>query len=392
MASLSIKKLYKSYGDIAILNDINVEARDGEFLVLLGPSGCGKSTLLSAIAGLDDITDGDILIDDESVEGLEPKDRDIAMVFQSYALYPTMTVRKNIEFGMKVRGVSVDERKKAIERVADTLQIQTLLDRKPSQLSGGQRQRVAIGRALVRSPKIFLFDEPLSNLDAKLRADMRAEIKRLHQRLQATIVYVTHDQVEAMTLATKIVILKSGVVQQIGSPEEIYEKPVNTYVAGFIGSPPMNLIPAKYRHDRNGSWLEFANEHGPASRLNVANPRTSSDLQDGQSVLAGVRPEAISLPGDSGSGAVQEIEATIELIEPTGSDTFADLQIGGHPLIARLRSKAPISLGRATFCVETSAIQIFNQQTGLRIEQVEEHSESTEQRPAGKVAALGSIK
>jgi len=368
MASLSIQNLYKSYGDVSVLKDINIEAEDGEFLVLLGPSGCGKSTLLSAIAGLDDISGGHILIDGESVEGLEPKDRDIAMVFQSYALYPTMSVRKNIEFGMRVRGVPEAEREAAVARVAETLQIQALLERKPGQLSGGQRQRVAIGRALVRSPKIFLFDEPLSNLDAKLRVDMRAEIKKLYQRLRATIVYVTHDQIEAMTLATRIVIMKGGVVQQIGSPEEIYEKPVNTYVASFIGSPPMNLLPATFHQDPSGCWLALADSESRANRLCIPAPREAGALADGQAVLAGIRPEAISLQGEGASASQQCIDARVEVLEPTGSDLYANLSIGGHPLTARLRTRCGLELGPASFCVETSAIQVFDERSGLRIE------------------------
>ena len=245
MGSLSIKQVGKTFdGTVRVLEDINIEVEDGEFLVLVGPSGCGKSTLLNMIAGLEDITEGTIEIDDKVVNDLAPADRDIAMVFQSYALYPTMTVAGNISFGLEMRGVRRAERRKAVERVAELLEIGHLLGRKPSQLSGGQRQRVAMGRALVRDPKVFLFDEPLSNLDAKLRVQMRSEIKRIHKRTGTTFVYVTHDQIEAMTMATQICVLESGIIQQQGTPYEIYSNPANVFVAGFMGSPPMNLIPA----------------------------------------------------------------------------------------------------------------------------------------------------
>ncbi|HEY9344172.1 MAG TPA: sn-glycerol-3-phosphate ABC transporter ATP-binding protein UgpC, partial [Inquilinus sp.] len=267
MASLTIQNVIKRYGAIEILKGINIDIDDGEFLVLVGPSGCGKSTLLNMIAGLDTISDGTIAIDGRRVNELHPKDRDIAMVFQSYALYPNMSVEQNIGFGLEMRGVPKEDRAKAIADVARLLQMEHLLKRKPSQLSGGQRQRVAMGRALVRDPKVFLFDEPLSNLDAKLRVEMRTEIKKLHQRLKSTIVYVTHDQIEAMTLATRIAVMRAGELQQLGTPREIYDRPANTFVAGFMGSPPMNLIKAKVV-DHNG---------GPHAAIDR--------LQDGEIVL-----------------------------------------------------------------------------------------------------------
>ena len=242
MATLEIRKVTKSFGAVEVLREVNLAIGDGEFLVLVGPSGCGKSTLLNIIAGLLDLTRGNILIDGAPVEHLEPKERDIAMVFQSYALYPSMTVAGNIAFSLTMRGVPRAEREAKVREVAELLQIEHLLDRKPQALSRGQRQRVAMGRALVRDPKIFLFDEPLSNLDAKLRVDMRHEIKKLHQRLGTTIVYVTHDQVEAMTMASRIAVMKDGVLPQFGTPEEIYERPANTLVATFMGSPAMNLL------------------------------------------------------------------------------------------------------------------------------------------------------
>jgi len=248
MASLSIRGVRKVYPNGAeILKGINLEIKDGEFLILVGGSGCGKSTLLNMIAGLEPISEGDIYIGDKCVNDVPPKSRDIAMVFQSYALYPTMTVRENISFGLGIRKVPAAEQKKIVDRVAETLQMTHLLDRKPAHLSGGQRQRVAMGRAIARNPSLFLFDEPLSNLDAKLRVEMRAEIKLMHQRLKTTTVYVTHDQVEAMTLGDKIAVMKDGVVQQFGSPQEIYDRPANMFVAGFIGSPSMNFYVANYK-------------------------------------------------------------------------------------------------------------------------------------------------
>ncbi|TIT29130.1 MAG: ABC transporter ATP-binding protein, partial [Mesorhizobium sp.] len=253
MAFLEIDGLKKRFGNVEILKGINVELEKGGFLVLVGPSGCGKSTLLNTIAGLENITEGEIRVDGRAINDLHPSKRDIAMVFQSYALYPNMTVAGNISFGMEMRGVPAEERQKAIDKVAKVLQIGHLLQRKPSQLSGGQRQRVAMGRALVRDPKLFLFDEPLSNLDAKLRVDMRIEIKRLHANTGTTIVYVTHDQIEAMTLATKIAVMRDGEVQQFGTPAEIYNNPTNIFVADFMGSPAMNLVPATI--GGNGSGL-----------------------------------------------------------------------------------------------------------------------------------------
>lgn len=266
MAFLEISGLKKRFGALEILKGIDLELEKGGFLVLVGPSGCGKSTLLNTIAGLETITAGDIRIDGRTISDLHPSKRDIAMVFQSYALYPNMTVAGNIAFGMEIRKVPKEQREKAIKEVSDILQIGHLLDRKPGQLSGGQRQRVAMGRALVRNPQVFLFDEPLSNLDAKLRVDMRTEIKRLHQRLKTTIVYVTHDQIEAMTLATKIAVLKDGVLQQFGSPAEIYNNPANIFVADFMGSPAMNLLSGTVEKGAGGLTLSL--DRPKPNRLN----------------------------------------------------------------------------------------------------------------------------
>ncbi|MAP00923.1 MAG: sugar ABC transporter ATP-binding protein, partial [Rhodobacteraceae bacterium] len=244
MGFLDIKNATKSYGNVEVLHNVDIAVEEGEFLVLVGPSGCGKSTLLNMIAGLEDITSGEIAINDRVMNGVHPSNRNIAMVFQSYALYPNMTVAKNITFGLEMHKVPKPERDEALQSVSKLLQIEQLLDRKPGQLSGGQRQRVAMGRALVRNPDVFLFDEPLSNLDAKLRVDMRTEIKKLHEKLKTTIVYVTHDQIEAMTLSTRIAVMYNGYVQQLGTPKEIYDTPENLFVATFMGSPAMNILPA----------------------------------------------------------------------------------------------------------------------------------------------------
>ncbi|MBD9652651.1 ABC transporter ATP-binding protein [Ensifer sp. ENS09] len=350
MSFLKISNLRKSYGSLEILKDINLEIEEGGFLVLVGPSGCGKSTLLNTIAGLEPITSGEIAINGRSVADLHPSKRDIAMVFQSYALYPNMTVAGNIAFGMEIRGVPKDERDKAIKQVADMLQIGHLLDRKPSQLSGGQRQRVAMGRALVRNPQVFLFDEPLSNLDAKLRVDMRTEIKRLHNRMKTTIVYVTHDQIEAMTLATKIAVLKDGVLQQFGTPAEIYNNPSNMFVADFMGSPAMNLLTA--RIEKSGSDIAVALARPNAEPLKLAVPQANGALSAyaGKDVVFGIRPEALTDPdgADRNAKVVAEGECLIEVVEPAGSDTFAVTRLGGKEIVARLRADARIAAGQTS--------------------------------------------
>jgi multiple sugar transport system ATP-binding protein len=317
--------------------------------VLVGPSGCGKSTLLNTIAGLEPITSGEISINGRSVAGLHPSKRDIAMVFQSYALYPNMTVAGNIAFGMEIRGVPKEEREKAIKQVADMLQIGHLLERKPSQLSGGQRQRVAMGRALVRNPQVFLFDEPLSNLDAKLRVDMRTEIKRLHQRMKTTIVYVTHDQIEAMTLATKIAVLKDGVLQQFGTPAEIYNNPANLFVADFMGSPAMNLLSATVEGDGNDLRVSLARPDAEPLHLPVTQVNGLSAYA-GKQIVFGIRPEALTDPdgADRNARSLVEGECLIEVVEPAGSDTFAVTKLGGKEVVARLRADARIAPGQHT--------------------------------------------
>ncbi len=370
MSFLQIKDLHKSYGNVPILKDINIEIDEGGFLVLVGPSGCGKSTLLNTIAGLEPITSGDISIKGKSISGLHPSNRDIAMVFQSYALYPNMTVAGNIAFGMEIRGVPKPEREKAIKQVADMLQIGHLLDRKPSQLSGGQRQRVAMGRALVRNPQVFLFDEPLSNLDAKLRVDMRTEIKRLHQRMKTTIVYVTHDQIEAMTLATKIAVLKDGVLQQFGSPAEIYNNPTNLFVADFMGSPAMNLLQAKI--DGAASDLHVSLERPDSTPLRLPIKKTNAALAAyiGKDVVFGIRPEALTDPdgADRNAASLAEGECLIDVVEPAGSDTFAVTKLGGKEVVARLRADAHILPGQKTqLAFNLDKAVFFDPKSQLRI-------------------------
>ena len=370
MSFLKIANLRKSYGALEILKDINIEIEEGGFLVLVGPSGCGKSTLLNCIAGREPIASGEIGIDGRNVAGLPPSQRDIAMVFQSYALYPNMTVAGNIAFGMEIRGVPKDERDKAIKQVADMLQIGHLLDRKPGQLSGGQRQRVAMGRALVRDPKLFLFDEPLSNLDAKLRVDMRTEIKRLHHRMKTTIVYVTHDQIEAMTLATKIAVLKGGVLQQFGSPAEIYNNPANMFVADFMGSPAMNLVPAMVEKTGDAVHVSLEQPGGGALKLPVAPGREALAAHAGRSIMFGIRPEALTDPdgADRNARTLAEGECLIEVVEPAGSDTFAVTKLGGKEVVARLRADARIAPGeRARLAFNLDKAVFFDPQSQARI-------------------------
>jgi multiple sugar transport system ATP-binding protein len=362
MATLEIDRVKKSYGQLDVLKEVNISVGDGDFLVLLGPSGCGKSTLLNMIAGLEEITSGEIRISGEAVNDRSPKDRDIAMVFQSYALYPTMTVRQNIEFGMKIRGVAPEERAKATEAAAEMLQMGHLLDRRPSQLSGGQRQRVAMGRAIVREPKLFLFDEPLSNLDAKLRVDMRTEIKRLHQRLGTTIVYVTHDQIEAMTLATRIAVMKDGIVQHFGPPQEVYDRPANTYVARFVGSPAMNIIPAVLYVGADGK-AEAAVQL-PSGEARIAGiPLSAATLHGyhGQKVLLGIRPEHFSL----GQGG---LDVHIDVVEPTGPDTLAVFTMGGTEVIARLEPFAAAAGDRLRLLVKEEKVVLFDAATETRLD------------------------
>jgi multiple sugar transport system ATP-binding protein len=336
MGALSIRKVRKSYGGNEVLKGIDIEIEQGEFLILVGPSGCGKSTLLAMIAGLDEITSGEVLIGGQRVNDLSPKDRDIAMVFQSYALYPSMTVRQNISFGLEIRKMPKAEREAAVERVAQILQIGHLLDRRPSQLSGGQRQRVAMGRAIARNPALFLFDEPLSNLDAKLRVEMRTEIKLLHQRLGTTIVYVTHDQIEAMTLADKIAVMKAGEVQQFGTPQDIYRNPANLFVAGFMGSPSMNFITTRVCEVGSGLGLEL--ESGGEKFVFPAVNGEGLASWKGREVILGIRPEQITEVVDSHGDDPRVVRHSVPIVlsEPTGPDTLLLVNINGAKVTCRI--------------------------------------------------------
>ncbi|MDX5628209.1 MULTISPECIES: sn-glycerol-3-phosphate ABC transporter ATP-binding protein UgpC [unclassified Brenneria] len=324
MASVSIENIQKSYGPLQVIHDVSIHIQDGEFIVLVGPSGCGKSTLLRMVAGLETVTAGDIRIGERVINNTAPKDRDIAMVFQNYALYPHMTVRENMAFALKLKKMPLDEINARIEKTAGIIGLSELLDRYPRQLSGGQRQRVAMGRATVRNPQVFLFDEPLSNLDAKLRVTMRAEIKSLHRKLKTTTIYVTHDQVEAMTMADRIVVMHDGVVEQIGTPLELYDRPDNLFVAGFIGSPSMNFIAGSIQI-RNTPI--FTAEGG----FEIALPDSAS-LQDGQSVVLGIRPEHFQLAED---GMAVEVAA----VEPTGSETLIMARCGEQEITCVFRQR-----------------------------------------------------
>lgn len=333
MAEVKVTDLHKHFGAVHAVRGINLDIPDGEFTVLVGPSGCGKSTLLRTIAGLEEITDGEIAIGGDVVNDMRPRDRDVAMVFQDYALYPHMTARSNIGFGLKARKMPQAEIEQRVARAASMLGINALLDRLPRQLSGGQRQRVAIGRAIVRNPKVFLFDEPLSNLDAQLRDEMRGEIKRLHQEIDTTMIYVTHDQIEAMTLADRIVLMRDGVIEQQGAPLELFEKPANRFVAGFLGSPKMNFIPAKLVRDGGGRLVlnDGASLSLPAGRLSSNTTATN--------VLLGLRPEHISrATGEPNAPGIVRLDAIVDLLQPTGSRTFATFNIGGVPVIAELQA------------------------------------------------------
>ncbi len=328
MATLNLKDVRKSYGDVEVIKGVNIDIDDGEFVVFVGPSGCGKSTLLRMIAGLEDITSGSLEIDGNIVNDVQPKDRGIAMVFQSYAIFPHMTVRENVAFGLTIKGASKAEKEEKVAEAARILQMEDLLDRRPSQLSGGQRQRVAIGRAIVRDPKVFLFDEPLSNLDAALRMDMRMEIGKLHQDLGATMIYVTHDQVEAMTLADKIVVLRAGEVMQVGSPMELYHNPANLFVAGFLGAPSMNFLAVDVSDVESGQALV-----GNASLDPIRVDTKGRDIRTGAKATLGVRPQYLH-PTSSADGM---LHGTVALTERLGSETVVDIKLrDGSKVIAAI--------------------------------------------------------
>lgn len=362
MHALTISNLHKSYHKLEILKNINISIEPGEFLILVGPSGCGKSTLLSMIAGLDPVTSGSIEIGGKDVTNLSPKDRDIAMVFQSYALYPNMSVRKNISFGLEINKVSNSEINETIDRVAKLLQIEALLDRKPSQLSGGQRQRVAMGRALARNPKLFLFDEPLSNLDAKLRVEMRAEIKKLHKTMSPTIVYVTHDQIEAMTLGDKIAVMKDGVIQQFGSPDEVYSEPVNKFVASFMGSPSMNFIPVTINED--GTSFDLVTKLG-TTQIDIAGDNAAISKYAGKEVIAGIRPEHFQNRRNRDN---VYIAITNELEEYTGPDLMTYSTINETSVVVRRNPKEDVTVeGGIEVGIKADKICFFDKETDMRI-------------------------
>ena len=331
MAKVLLRDVRKSYGELQVIHGVSMDVADGEFVVIVGPSGCGKSTLLRMVAGLEIITGGEVVIGDRVVNQLEPKDRDIAMVFQNYALYPHMSVRENMAYGLKIRGFEKSDIESRVQRVAGILELGALLDRTPRQLSGGQRQRVAMGRAIVREPAVFLFDEPLSNLDAKLRVQMRAELQALHKRLSTTSLYVTHDQVEAMTLANRMIVMNGGRAEQIGAPLEVYAKPASTFVASFIGSPPMNLIPVE---------------------------------RAGRSMLQGVRPEHLEPCAESEA----MLRAQIDLVEPLGADTLAHGVVNGARIIVRLPAATTVREGSLALRFDPAKEHFFDASTGQRVD------------------------
>ncbi len=336
MADVKIRGLHKRYGAFEAVRGIDLDIPDGEFTVLVGPSGCGKSTLLRTIAGLEDISDGEIEIGGEIVNDMRPRDRDVAMVFQDYALYPHMTVAKNIGFGLKARKLPAAEVEARVQTAASMLGITSLLHRYPRQISGGQRQRVAIGRAIVRSPRIFLFDEPLSNLDAQLRDEMRGEIKRLHHGISTTMIYVTHDQIEAMTLADRIVLMRDGLIEQQGAPLDLFERPATTFVAGFLGSPKMTFLTGKLSRGTSGTSIAL---DGGGLKFDLPAGRIADGGADGKPVILGVRPEHIyRAEGGPGAPGEARLEAVIELLQPTGSRTYATFRIAATPVTAELEA------------------------------------------------------
>ena len=353
MADVKVRGLRKSFGSIEVLHGLDLDIKDGQFVVLVGPSGCGKSTLLRMIAGLESISEGQILINDRLVNNLPPAERDIAMVFQNYALYPHKTVGANMAFSLRMRKMDKSEIEDRVSRAAEVLGLTDYLGRYPRALSGGQRQRVAMGRAIVRDPQVFLFDEPLSNLDAKLRIQMRAEIRELHQRLATTTIYVTHDQIEAMTMADKIVVMNSGNIEQIGAPLELYDKPANTFVAGFIGAPSMNFLDGVVTKNGSEAVAKVQNE--------VIRIPTAQGLEDGQNITLGIRPEDTDLAG-------QGVKGEIKVVEPTGSETHLVIRSEGRDFVSVVRERQAFSPGQTVaLSAEPSKIHLFDSETGQRI-------------------------
>ncbi len=368
MAGVSLRNVYKIYdGGVEAVSDFNLEIEDKEFIILVGPSGCGKSTTLRMVAGLEEISKGDIFIGDRRINNVAPKDRDIAMVFQSYALYPHMTVFDNMAFGLKLRKTPKEEIKRRVEEAARILDIEHLLDRKPKALSGGQRQRVALGRAIVREPKVFLLDEPLSNLDAKLRATMRTEISKLHQRLGTTFIYVTHDQTEAMTMGTRIVVMKSGIIQQVDTPQNLYDTPVNLFVAGFIGSPQMNFINAVISKEDGKYFATFGD-----FKISLPDSKNEGDRlvpYEGKEVIVGVRPEDIYDDDEflsNNPGGIVDVD--VEVTELMGAETYLYVKCGEQNMTARVEPDTPAKPGdKIKIAFDMNRIHIFDKDTEMTI-------------------------
>jgi multiple sugar transport system ATP-binding protein len=358
MAGVQLQNVAKRFGSISVIEGLNLDIHDHEFMVLVGPSGCGKSTALRMIAGLEEVSEGLISIGDRVVNDLHPKDRDVAMVFQTYALYPHMTVRQNIEFGLKIRKTPKPEMERKVTGAAETLGITALLDRKPKQLSGGQRQRVAVARAIVRDPKVFLFDEPLSNLDAKLRVQMRAEISKLQHRLQTTVVYVTHDQIEAMTMGHRIAVMKDGKIQQVGTPLEVYDGPVNVFVAQFIGTPPMNFFDATVDDGRLA-----------AASFSIPVPeRHRGALHNGQGVRVGIRPENLLSADRQGRGETARVLTEVEVVEPVGHEAIVHTHAGPDLLVSSFDAHSMPRVGTMIdLVVELDAMHLFDAASEIRI-------------------------
>ena len=354
MARVELRNVRKSYSTLEVIHGVTVNVEDGEFVVIVGPSGCGKSTLLRMVAGLEAISAGEITIGDRVVNDLEPKDRDIAMVFQNYALYPHMSVFDNMAYGLKIRGMAKSQIAEHVQRAAGILELEPLLDRKPRQLSGGQRQRVAMGRAIVREPAVFLFDEPLSNLDAKLRVQMRFEIQKLHRRLKTTSLYVTHDQVEAMTLAQRMIVMNAGRAEQVGTPMDVYDNPQTQFVAGFIGSPAMNFVPGRVEGgDR------VALDHGGATSFVLGAP-----IEAGRRVTVGIRPEHLQACGPDAAA----LSGRVEMVEQLGADMLIHLAHGSHTVLARLPHGPPPEIGETLhFAADAHRVFLFDAATGERL-------------------------
>ncbi len=392
MAGVRLNGVTKRFGDVVAVDAVDLEILDGEFMVLVGPSGCGKSTLLRMIAGLEEVTEGTVEIADRVVNQVPPKNRDIAMVFQSYALYPHMTVRENLEFGLRIRHTPREEMEQRVREAAEVLGIDQFLDRRPKELSGGQRQRVAVGRAIVRKPSLFLFDEPLSNLDAKLRVQMRAELSKLHKRLGTTVVYVTHDQVEAMTMGDRIAVIEAGRLQQAGAPLEVYERPANLFVAGFIGTPPMNLLRGSILTTSTGSTGSTGWKDGPILRgdgFELPVPEAYRALAQewaarspAAAVVVGIRPEDIFLEPEQAHGATAPFRLTVEIVETLGHDAIAHGRVGGELVAASLDPHFTAEPGESVdlhVCLD--AVHLFDAETEQRLSPAEPSGTSPRSRP-----------